>query len=100
MSLQAEASGFEQAEPGSFSDPLIELSVLEVVVARVSADYQADRAVVTWRATEILRRRYASARIQSFIPVLLEKELRDSLRELARSAAAGAGSDEGNNECR
>jgi hypothetical protein len=57
------------------------LSNLDSIVARVSSSYDADEADVAERAARILRERYAGARVQAFVPILIEKALRDLLRE-------------------
>lgn len=60
---------------------------LEAVVARLCSEYDADEADLSERAAHILRDRYAEARVQGFVPILLEKELRDLLRRRAASSA-------------
>ena len=60
------------------------------LVARLSADFQVDADVVASQASAIVRERYAGARVQSFIPILVERELRDLLRA-GRAAGAATG---------
>jgi len=50
------------------------------VVVRLSSAYDADEADVADEAARIFEERYAQARVQSFVPILIEKELRDRLR--------------------
>ena len=60
---------------------------LEAVVARLCSEYDADEADLSARAAHILRDRYSEARVQGFVPILLEKELRDLLRRRAAASA-------------
>jgi len=60
---------------------------LEAVVARLCSEYDADEADLAARAEDIFHDRYAEARVQGFVPILLEKELRDLLRRRAAAAA-------------
>jgi len=60
---------------------------LEAVVSRLCSEYDADEADLSAHAAHIFRDRYAEARVQGFVPILLEKELRDLLRRRAASPA-------------
>ena len=60
---------------------------LEAVVSRLCSEYDADEADLAARAAHIFRDRYAEARVQGFVPILLEKELRDLLRRRAAASA-------------
>ena len=60
---------------------------VEAVVARLCSRYGADEADLAARAVHILQDRYAEARVQNFVPILLEKELRDLLRQRAAATA-------------
>jgi len=60
---------------------------LQSVVARLCSEYDADEADLAERAEHIFRDRYAEARVQGFVPILLEKELRDLLRRRAAPSA-------------
>jgi hypothetical protein len=62
-------------------------SFLESLVARVSIEFGAEPQVVGRLAAEIVTR-FANARVQSFIPVLVEKQLRERLRSYARAETA------------
>ena len=57
-------------------------SALDGIVARVCERCHADVVVAARTAIEIFELHYAEARIQSFIPILVEKELRERLRGL------------------
>lgn len=59
---------------------------VEAVVARLCSEYDADEADLAAHAEHILRNRYAEARVQGFVPILLEKELRDHLRRRAAAS--------------
>jgi|1185.fasta_scaffold92867_2 hypothetical protein len=61
---------------------------VDAVVARLCSEYDADEADLAARAAHIFRDRYAEARVQGFVPILLEKELRDLLRRRAVTPAA------------
>src|SRR4051794_24474527 len=54
--------------------------LIDAMVARLSDDFHTDAGMVAEQAEDILRRRYADARVQSFIPILVERELRQILR--------------------
>jgi len=56
---------------GSFLDPL---------VSRLSAQYGVDRRAVRTRAVEVLAS-FAGARVHAFVPILVEKQLRETFRE-------------------
>jgi len=62
-------------------------SSLESLITRLCSEYDADEADLAERAEHIFHDRYAQARVQGFVPILLEKELRDLLRRRAAAAA-------------
>jgi len=62
--------------------------LIEGVIARLCADFHVEADAVALQASAILRQRYAGARVQSFIPILVERELRDLLRAGRRGDAA------------
>jgi len=64
--------------------------LIDGLVARLCADFQVDAEMVALQASAIVRDRYAGARVQSFIPILVERELRDLLRA-GRATGAAAG---------
>jgi len=55
-------------------------SLIDGVIARLSEDFNIETDAVALQASAILRQRYAEARVQSFIPILVERELRELLR--------------------
>jgi hypothetical protein len=55
-------------------------SLIDGVIARLSEDFHVETDAVAVQASAILRQRYAGARVQSFIPILVERELRALLR--------------------
>jgi hypothetical protein len=65
---------------------------LEPLVARLSAQYGLDSRVVRARAESVLAS-FAGARVQAFIPVLVEKRLRDVFRGRTGSGTTPAGHD-------
>jgi len=52
---------------------------LDTLVARMAAQYGADPRAVRARADEVLAS-FAGARVQAFVPLLVEKRLRDTFR--------------------
>ena len=66
---------------GSFLDPL---------VAQLSAQYGVDPRVVLSRAGEVLAS-FAGARVQTFVPLLVEKRLRETFRGRSGLAAIPGG---------
>lgn len=61
-------------------------SFIDSVVARVCEHSGLPRETVLRHATEIVRQ-FAHARVQSFVPVLVEKQLRERLRQPAEEPA-------------
>jgi hypothetical protein len=59
---------------------------VESLVALLHAEYGVDAQVIRSRATEVLAT-FAGARIQVFVPILVEKRL----REIYRAAGRGTG---------
>jgi len=64
--------------------------LIDGLVPRLCADFDVDAEMVALQAAAILRERYAGARVQSFIPILIERELRELLRA-GRAASAATG---------
>ncbi|MGY1592445.1 three-helix bundle dimerization domain-containing protein [Geodermatophilus sp. SYSU D00708] len=61
-------------------DPLpLGVSFVDVLVARVAAEYGADPAEVRDRAVAALAA-FAGARVQAFVPILVEKRVRETYR--------------------
>jgi hypothetical protein len=58
-------------------------SFLDSLVAQLSAQYGVDPRVVLSRAGEVLAS-FAGARVQTFVPILVEKRLRDTFRGTER----------------
>jgi len=54
-------------------------SFLDAVVVRLSAQYGADPRALRSRAVEVLAA-FAGAPVQAFVPILVEKRLREMLR--------------------
>jgi hypothetical protein len=54
-------------------------SFVDRLVAQLSAQYGVDPGTVRARAAEVLAS-FAGARVQSFVPVLVEKRLRETFR--------------------
>jgi hypothetical protein len=69
------------AGSGSFLDPL---------VARLSAQYGVDPRAVRSGAVEVLAS-FAGARVQTFVPLLVEKRLRETFRGRSGLAAIPGG---------
>jgi hypothetical protein len=65
---------------------VVETTFLEALVAQVSEEYGAAREEVRSGAVQILQG-FANARIQSFVPILVEKRLRASYRQLRQPLA-------------
>jgi hypothetical protein len=65
------------ASAGAADDPF-----LGPLVARVCVEFAADRTEVMARAVGYLAA-YEGARVRSFVPILVEKRLRDSYRRPA-----------------
>jgi hypothetical protein len=64
---------------GSFVDPL---------VGRLHAAYGVDPRVIRHLATELLAT-FEGARVQAFVPILVEKRLREMCRALSAGPATG-----------
>ena len=60
-------------------------SFLESLVARLHAEYGVDRDQIQRLAREVLAT-FASAPVQSFVPILVEKRLRQLYRSAPRPA--------------
>ena len=56
-------------------------SFLDSLVALLQAEYGGDPQAIRSRATEVLAS-FACARVQSFVPILVEKRLREIYRGL------------------
>lgn len=64
-------------------------SFVDHLVARLHAEYGVDPHVIRSRATEVLAT-FAGARVQGFVPILVEKRLREIFRPRdARLGPAG-----------
>jgi hypothetical protein len=61
----------------------VSTSFLDPLVDRLSAQYGLDRRVVRSLALEALAS-FAGARVRAFVPVLVEKRVRDGCRGLGR----------------
>ena len=77
MSVTAEVVAEDDGAPegpvpegGSFLDPL---------VVRLSMEYGVDREAIRRRGAAVLAS-FAGARVQAFVPILVEKRLRETLR--------------------
>ena len=67
--------------------------VVELLVGRLHAEYGVDRDEIRCLATEVLGT-VATARVQAFVPILVEKRLRETyraLRDVRPDAPADAG---------
>jgi hypothetical protein len=88
VSVIAEVAAQEHAAPG---DPVPEGGAfLDSLVIRLSTEHGIDPQVIRRQATELLAS-FAGARVQAFVPILVEKRLRETLRGrsgLARIMAA------------
>jgi hypothetical protein len=62
---------------GGFVDSLVE---------RLHLEYGGDRELIRRRATEVLAT-FEGARVQAFVPILVEKSLREAYRTSARAVA-------------
>ncbi|MGK5113923.1 MULTISPECIES: three-helix bundle dimerization domain-containing protein [unclassified Geodermatophilus] len=67
-------------------DPLnglvpVAASFVDSLVGRLHAEYGVDRHEIRRLATEVLET-FATARVQAFVPILVEKKLRDTYRAL------------------
>jgi hypothetical protein len=56
------------------------------LVERLHVEYGVDRNQIRAHATEVLAT-FATARVQAFVPILVEKELRQTYRVLSRAVA-------------
>jgi hypothetical protein len=61
-------------------------SFLDSLVERLHVEYGVDRELIRSRATEVLAT-FATARVQAFVPILVEKALRQTYRASSRAAA-------------
>jgi hypothetical protein len=64
----------------------VSASFLDPLVDRLSAQYVLDRRAVRSLAVEALAS-FAGARVQAFVPVLVEKRVRDGCRGLGRGGS-------------
>ncbi len=58
-------------------------SFVDTLVARLHAEFGADPDEIRGRAVAALAR-FADARVQAFVPILVEKSLRDTYRRAVR----------------
>ena len=65
-------------------------TLIEGVITRLCADFHVEADAVALQASAILHRRYADARVHAFIPILVERELRDLLRAGRRGDASAS----------
>jgi hypothetical protein len=65
-----------------------DLSLVESLVERLHAEYGVDREQIRSRASELLAT-FATARVQAFVPILVEKALRETCRVSSRAVALG-----------
>jgi hypothetical protein len=61
-------------------------SVVDAVVTRLHAEYGVDRDELRARADAALAS-FASARVQTFVPILVEKRVRNAYRGLRHAGA-------------
>ena len=73
-------------EPATIRTLPIEGSLLEPLVNRLSMQYDVEAPVVWRHAAEVLRQ-FSDARVHAFVPVLVEKQLRERLRRAAAVAS-------------
>jgi hypothetical protein len=62
------------------------VSVVDALVTRLHAEYGVDRDELRAQADEALAV-FASARVQAFVPILVEKRMRNAYRGLRRAQA-------------
>ena len=67
---------------------LRDLSMVESLVEQLHAEYGVDREQIRSRASELLET-FATARVQAFVPILVEKALRETCRASSRAVALG-----------
>jgi Protein of unknown function (DUF3562) len=77
VEVVADPSGTE--EPEDQVRGLVVPSFVETIVERVATEFGAAREEVRSRALELLSG-YADARVRSFVPILVEKRLRETYR--------------------
>jgi hypothetical protein len=65
-----------------------DLSLVESLVERLHAEYGVDPEQIRSRAAELLAT-FATARVQAFVPILVEKALRETCRASSRAVALG-----------
>jgi hypothetical protein len=63
-------------------------SFVESLVERLHAEYGMDRDRLRSHATELLAT-FATARVQAFVPILVEKAVRQTCRASSRAVAFG-----------
>jgi hypothetical protein len=68
------------------SHDVVHLDVVESLVVRVSGEFDVEPELVRRHALLVLEQ-YADSRVQSFIPLLVERRVRDWLREMRRLSA-------------
>jgi hypothetical protein len=59
-------------------------SFVDALVERLHAEFGVERELIRHHATEVLAR-FASARVQAFVPILVEKALRGTYRAASRA---------------
>jgi hypothetical protein len=83
--LSADALVVSAQAPGGPGDAVQgQVPFLESLVSQICRDYGAAPEVVGWHAANIVRQ-FANARVHSFIPVLVEKQLRERFRRGLRA---------------
>jgi hypothetical protein len=84
----SEAATVVVVEEGAVRDRAVrrDHSFVDSVVERLHAEYGVDREQIRSRAAEVLAR-FATAPVQAFVPILVEKALRQTYRASSRAVA-------------
>ena len=59
---------------------------VDSLVERLHAEFGVDRELIRSRATEVLAT-FATARVRAFVPILVEKSVRETCRTSSRAVA-------------
>jgi hypothetical protein len=66
--------------------PLVVVSVVDAVVTRLHAEFGVDRDQLRAQADAAFAS-FASARVRAFVPILVEKRVRNAYRDLRQAGA-------------
>ncbi|MGY1604759.1 three-helix bundle dimerization domain-containing protein [Geodermatophilus sp. SYSU D00815] len=82
MTLAAETPAASSVDASFVDTSFVDASFVDTMVLRLAAEYGADREELRRRAEAALAS-FAGARVRAFVPILVEKRLREAYRRTA-----------------